>query len=196
MDRHRAASGAGTRLLVSGSNPEAFAEPVRTRFPQLDIACCETYGEIAGLAARHRPQVVLTSRDLFGPYPNEVIFEIPELKWLAVSGAGIDYLEPWDPETVTVTNHSGLAADPMAQYAIGATIAHFHHLPTYVRQQSARIWRRHLVEPIRGKTMAVIGPWPHWPGGRRQGGGARDAGDRRPLPSAAHGRDRARRRGR
>ena len=64
---------------------------------------------------------------------------------------------PWDPARVTVTNAAGVAADMMAEYALGMMLAFALGLPRFGRAQRARQWIDGKVEPIEGKTLLIVG---------------------------------------
>jgi phosphoglycerate dehydrogenase-like enzyme len=66
-------------------------------------------------------------------------------------------MQPWDPGRVQVTNSSGIHGDIMAQYVLCAMLMVNQHTRVYVRQQSAKIWRKHLSRSIEGQTLAVVG---------------------------------------
>lgn len=66
-------------------------------------------------------------------------------------------MNPWDTETFTVTNAAGVAADMMAQYALGAMLHFSLDLPGFRDAQARRDWIPGKVEPIDGKTVLILG---------------------------------------
>jgi phosphoglycerate dehydrogenase-like enzyme len=150
-------SGAGTRLLVVSPAPEEAIEPIRARFPALDLADCRDVAELARIVGRHRPEVAFVSRHPQVPFPREALLAAPTLRWVASAGVGVDFLLPWDKDRLVVTNSRGVTAGAIAQFAIGAIIAFASRILVYHRQQLAREWRQHPVERIAGKTLVLVG---------------------------------------
>ncbi|MSO92879.1 MAG: D-2-hydroxyacid dehydrogenase [Rhodospirillales bacterium] len=153
----RRLKGAGTRLLVATMWEKDYLDPIRARFPEIEMQVCHAYDEIAPKGAALKPQVMFAGRNRPGPFPRETVLAVPGVRWITVTGAGCDYLMPWDTQKVTVSNSSGVTADPLAQYAIGAIIAVASRIPTFLRQQQARVWQYHAVEQIAGKTVGIVG---------------------------------------
>ncbi|MSO92878.1 MAG: D-2-hydroxyacid dehydrogenase [Rhodospirillales bacterium] len=153
----RRLKGAGTRLLVATMWEKDYFDLIRTRFPELEMQVSKTYAEIAPKGAQLKPQVLFTCRTHPHPYPREAALGTPGVRWIAVSGAGCEFLTPWDPQAITVTNGAGVTADTLAQYAIGAIIAFSSRLPSFWRRQAKKEWSYQQVERIKGKTVGVIG---------------------------------------
>ena len=56
-----------------------------------------------------------------------------------------------------MTNAAGVAADMMAEYALGAMLSFSLGLRTFARHQRVRTWIAGAVEPIQGKTLLLLG---------------------------------------
>src|SRR5262249_54937126 len=88
----------------------------------------------------------------------------PRLRWLQLSGDGVNHLQgkPIMASDVTITN-ARLFAVPIAQYVIASSLASRHHFPrTRERFQVGRQWARneweeYAADEVAGRTLAIIG---------------------------------------
>jgi phosphoglycerate dehydrogenase-like enzyme len=120
--------------------------------------------------------VVLTSADLqadpaaidgveivFGGLKREQWEQAAELRWVQTMGAGVNGL--LTPELVardvTVTNASGIHAEPITEQMFGLLLMHTRRLAAAWDQQRERVWNsRRLSERLlmlAGKTLGVLG---------------------------------------
>jgi phosphoglycerate dehydrogenase-like enzyme len=105
-----------------------------------------------------RGEVVFSVRFAGTPgFPRAALVETGPVRWVSVGGSGTDHLAPWDPARVTVTNAAGVAADMMAEYALGAMLAFSLDLRGFARAQAERRWTPGRVAPIAGKTLLILG---------------------------------------
>ena len=144
-------------ILVHYDHPEPLRDRIATRFPDADVACCDTYAGLADALATFTPGILFCIKFGDEPYPREAVMGCPSLEWVSNGGAGVDHLMPWDPARLTVTNASGVASEMMAEYVIGGMLALSLGLPGFMRRQRAREWRFREVAGIGGSTVAVIG---------------------------------------
>jgi len=95
--------------------------------------------------------------------PDELMLRSPQLQWIQLMSAGADHILKGvlaERTAVAVTTGSGVAASTIAEYTIASMLAWAHVLPVTMRSQLRREWKRSGfmdIEPMRGKTMAVIG---------------------------------------
>jgi phosphoglycerate dehydrogenase-like enzyme len=95
--------------------------------------------------------------------PDELLKGSPQLKWVQLMSAGADHILKGllaERREITVTTGSGVAASTIAEYTIASMLAWAHVLPTTMRAQLKREWKRTGfmdIEPMRGKTLGVIG---------------------------------------
>src|SRR5215467_6130509 len=95
--------------------------------------------------------------------PDELLKRSPQLKWVQLMSAGADHILKGllaERKTITVTTGSGVAASTIAEYTIASMLAWAHVLPITMRAQLKREWKRTGfmdIEPMRGKTLGVIG---------------------------------------
>ncbi len=128
------------------------------RFPEVGFTCCRSYEAVPEILDECAPDalygIIFAGRR---DYPRAALLDTPSLKWISVGGSGTDHLAPWDPAALTVTNSAGVAADVMAQYVLGAILSLSLGFPGFAAAQRERRWVAGMVEPIRGRTAAVVG---------------------------------------
>ncbi len=145
-------------VIVHSDHPEAALAELRQRHPEFAFSGCDSYAGLPEAVAEAEARIVYTIRFAGSPgYPRQALVDSPTVKWVAVGGSGTDHLRPWDPARVTVTNAAGVAADMMAEYALGMMLAFTLGLPRFGRAQRARQWIDGKVEPIEGKTLLIVG---------------------------------------
>jgi phosphoglycerate dehydrogenase-like enzyme len=83
----------------------------------------------------------------------------PRLRWIHMTGAGIEHLMPldWLPEGVAVTTNSGVHAPKAGEFAAMAILMVSNHMPALMTAQRAGRWERIFSTPARGKTLLVVG---------------------------------------
>jgi len=124
----------------------------------LEVHSCGTYEGLPVLIAETQAEVVYTVRFAGTPnFPRRSLIESPSVKWVSVGGAGTDHLNPWDTVGLTVTNAAGVAADMMAQYALGMMLHFSLGLPRFRAAQKNREWIAGEVEPVAGRTVLIVG---------------------------------------
>jgi phosphoglycerate dehydrogenase-like enzyme len=95
--------------------------------------------------------------------PDEIFIHSPQLKWVQLMSAGADHVLKGTlaaHHAITITTASGVAAGTIAEYTIASMLAWAHAFPVTMRAQLRREWKRAGfmdVEPMRGKTLGVIG---------------------------------------
>ncbi|MDR0808692.1 MAG: D-2-hydroxyacid dehydrogenase [Gemmobacter sp.] len=125
----------------------------------LTVHVHDSYVGLDRMLAESRAEVVYTTRFL-GPsgFPSAALLAAPDMRWISVGGSGTDHLQPWDATRLTVTNAAGVAADMIAEYALGMLLHFSLDLPGLSRNQSERRWDgRAKVEPIAGRTLLILG---------------------------------------
>ncbi|MFN0115450.1 MAG: D-2-hydroxyacid dehydrogenase [Paracoccaceae bacterium] len=143
-------------IVVSSDRPEAAVALIRAAHPGLTVLACMTYDGMPALLDRTGAEAVFAERFAPGPYPRAALVQ-SGVKWVAVSGSGTDHLAPWDTGHVIVTNAAGVAADMMAEYALGAMLAFSLDHLGFRRAQARREWFLGQVEPIAGRTLLIVG---------------------------------------
>ena len=83
----------------------------------------------------------------------------PNLKWIHVTGAGIEYFTPFDwlPDGVTFTNNRGVHGERANEYTIMAVLMLNNRIPEMVTSQREGVWRKAFNTGVAGKTLMVVG---------------------------------------
>ena len=83
----------------------------------------------------------------------------PRLRWLHLTGAGIDHLLPldWKPPGLIVTNNRGVHAPKAGEFAIMAVLMLNARMPALATHQRARRWQQEFTPVLAGKTVLIVG---------------------------------------
>jgi len=145
-------------IIVHTDRPEPALAVLAESHPDLQVKACDSYTGLAEAIARIEAEVVYSVRFAGTPlFPRQALVESETVQWVSVGGSGTDHLRPWDATKVTVTNAAGVAADMVAEYALGAMLSFSLDLPGFARHQHARRWTAGKVEPIAGRTVLILG---------------------------------------
>jgi len=93
-------------------------------------------------------------------FPNDRLRErAPNLKWVQVLGAGIDYLLPldWVPEDLVLTTNCGAHVPKASQSALMAMLMINARIPALVTNQRSKAWTRIFTPTIGKKTLLIVG---------------------------------------
>src|SRR5262245_14429091 len=68
----------------------------------------------------------------------------PKLKWLHLTGAGINHLLPfdWVPPGLLITNNRGVHAPKVAEFCVMAVLMLNSAMPTLMTHQRQRVWKQ------------------------------------------------------
>lgn len=105
---------------------------------------------------------LITHNDIINDpaFPKATLAEAaPKLRWIHITGAGIEPLLPltWLPKHVTLTNNSGVHVQKTGEYAMMTLLAAFARLPQMVTQQRTGTWNQIFTPSIAGRTLVVVG---------------------------------------
>lgn len=83
----------------------------------------------------------------------------PKLKWIQTPGAGIDNLMPldWLPREILLTNNTGVHGEKAEESCLMALLMLQARMPEIIRHQHAHLWAPPYTEPIKGKSVVVVG---------------------------------------
>ncbi len=83
----------------------------------------------------------------------------PRLKWIQLTGAGVEHLMPfdWMPPGMTLTNCSGVHGPKVAEFATMALLMLNSHMPALATAQRKHRWDRRGSSLVAGKTVVVVG---------------------------------------
>ncbi|MBT6275552.1 MAG: D-2-hydroxyacid dehydrogenase, partial [Chromatiales bacterium] len=98
---------------------------------------------------------VVIARDL----PLNLETRAPQLRWVQAVGAGIEQLDPPGLASlgITLTNASGVAAAPIAEFVIARLLSIWKNLPALDQLQRDRVWKRQNTQLVAGKTLGIVG---------------------------------------
>lgn len=85
--------------------------------------------------------------------------QAPNMKWIQVLGAGVDYLLPldWLPAGVQLTTNHGAHVPKAAQSGLMAILMVHGQLPRLAHNQRNRRWERIFTPVVAGRTLLVVG---------------------------------------
>jgi phosphoglycerate dehydrogenase-like enzyme len=136
---------------------KAVYEAAARRHPALAARLTVTYGWDSEDFGKH----MRTAAILFAQrFPKENLAKVaPELKWINVPSAGIEYLMPldWLPPGVVLTNNSGTHAPKAAESVTMAVLMLNARLPEVIAHQRQAKWEQIFTPVAAGKTVALLG---------------------------------------
>jgi phosphoglycerate dehydrogenase-like enzyme len=112
-----------------------------------------------GLAEAVRGARALLLWDYFSTAVRDVWSEADKLKWIHITAAGVDTLlfDELRESDVVVTNARGVFDRPLAEYVLGAVIAHAKDSRTSFDLQRRHRWQHRETRGITGATALVVG---------------------------------------
>ena len=145
---------------------DAMLAPLRAQFPELEIVAQPYLGSFghhvpggsdepsaAELAVWARAGAAL-ALDL----PKGIGELAPGLGWVQAIGAGIDHLTNSGlPDDCVITNAAGVAAAPIAEFAIGRLLAVWKRFGEIDEAQRAHEWKAKFGLSVEGLTLGIIG---------------------------------------
>ncbi len=83
----------------------------------------------------------------------------PNLKWIHITGAGIENLLPldWLPRGTTLTNNSGVHAPKTYEFGLMSLLMLISRTPEISTNQRAGVWKQVFTRSPRGKSLLVVG---------------------------------------
>ena len=159
-------------VLVCVPFGEEFVERLRAVDPRLRVqmAPSELRRWVRG-ELRDDPQLLAAAEQQAAAYldaaevlvgwprlPKAALARAQKLRWLQSVSAGVDRIDPADYRHLTLTNASGVAAVPMAEYVTGMMLMFAKGFPHMLRRQQQRAWdRRFEARELTGKTCGIVG---------------------------------------
>ncbi|WP_433167947.1 D-2-hydroxyacid dehydrogenase [Kribbella sp. CA-247076] len=115
--------------------------------------------DAAGLGEAVRGARVLLLWDFFSTAVRDVWDEAGSLEWIHVTAAGVDTLlfDELRDSDVVVTNAHGVFDRPIAEYVLGAVIAHAKDSRASFELQRGREWRHRETRSVLGSKVMVVG---------------------------------------
>ncbi|RDZ63384.1 hydroxyacid dehydrogenase [Haloferax sp. Atlit-12N] len=140
------------RQKIHGLSAEAYAETLRERLPDREVALATTPAEERDLLSRVQ---VATGFDA-----TEDDLEAAEnLDLFACVFAGTGHLpiEAFEARDVAVTNASGVHGPNIAEQVLGSLLYFARRFHVAERQKEANVWQSYPTVELQGSTVAVVG---------------------------------------
>ena len=142
--------------------------PVFTVYPSQYEAALDRHAEVAkfvettwGIDGDVFDRAIADADALIGyRFPRaELAKRAPNLKFVQVLGAGVDYMLPldWVPAGLTLTNNCGAHVPKAAQSGLMAILMANAQVPKLVTSQRRREWNRLFTSTVSGKTLLIVG---------------------------------------
>lgn len=147
------------RILVHTSDPAPMLARLAEVAPEIEARGHDDYEGLGAVLAEFRPDIVY-SVAFHGRtgFPRAALLGAHGPRWIAVGGAGVDHLTPWDAGAVMVSNAAGVAAPMMAEYVMGAVLHFTLDIDGMAADRAARHWEpKRQMTPLAGKTMLIVG---------------------------------------
>jgi len=113
------------------------------------------------LAAKERLDAILAEAEvIFGlRLPQDVIRRSPGLKWIQVMSAGVNRFLDAEmvASPVTMTNVSGVAATPIAEFVLMFMLMFVKQAPFSFQLKQEKRWHRFAPTVLRSKTVGIVG---------------------------------------
>ena len=146
------------RVILHADAPQALESRLAEQHPSVEIRTCDTYAALPSLIEDFLPDCLYSIRFAGSKdFPKAAIFSRNGPKWIHIGGSGTDHLGKWDMTAFTVTNSAGVAADMMAEFAVGCLLHFSLDIPGLQTAKSARAWTPRMLTPLRGKTVLILG---------------------------------------
>ncbi len=147
-----------TNLLILLGLTETVRNQYRDRlgahFPELSINLVDHHSKVGPHIATADVLVTFTPM-----LTGKVLEEAAALKWIQTLGTGVDNLidQAALRKDVIVTNVRGIHGAPVSEAALAAMLALARDLPSAVRAQDERQWRRFPAQLLHNKTVGIFG---------------------------------------
>ena len=147
------------RILIHTRDPAPMLARLAEVAPGTEARGHDDYEGLGAALAGFRPDIVYSVAFAGrAGYPREALLGAHGPRWIAVGGAGVDHLTPWDAGAVTVSNAAGVAAPMIAEYVFGAVLHFTLDIDGMAADRAARHWERtRLMTPLAGKTILIVG---------------------------------------
>jgi phosphoglycerate dehydrogenase-like enzyme len=139
--------------------PDLIAEAKARNNVNIPTSLGEDWNDLSSIS---RAVGIVTAVDLLADpkFPRQRLAEAaPDLRWIHVTGAGIEPLLPldWIPPHVTVTNNSGVHAEKIRESAAMMLLMLNARIPAIASNQRKSHWQQIFTTRIQGRTVAIIG---------------------------------------
>jgi len=162
------------RILVWHSQSDAYGDALRARLPETPIEAINAARHETGAAALRAPESGPTVGDdasaaaeamssaevlLAWKVPPGALAPMPALRWVQVTGAGVDhFLESSElAAAVTVTRSLGRFGVQVSEYVVGYLLHHLIGIGAYRDQQRRHHWTPGERPLLADRTVGIVG---------------------------------------
>ncbi|KPN32009.1 D-2-hydroxyacid dehydrogenase [Halolamina pelagica] len=140
------------RQKIHGLSVDNYADAMRERLPDAEIAVAETPAEERELIPHAR---IVAGFNI----DSDLLDRAENLELFACSFAGTGHLpmNALEEAGVAVTNASGVHGPNISEYVIGALISLARDFPRAARQQEERVWQSYGTRELYGSTVTIVG---------------------------------------
>src|SRR5688572_4434223 len=140
------------RILIFHAQAGEYAAALRARVVHADAYSTSDEREFSERLPE--AEVLIAHR-----FPVGALNAAAKLRWIQVTSAGTEFLEPARGQLarVIVTNGRGLHAAPIADYVMTTAVMLQSSFAQFIRNQAAKRWRRRPVPILAGKTLGIVG---------------------------------------
>lgn len=91
-------------------------------------------------------------------FPPGLLGRCPRLRWLQLTGTGVDHLRGGDPSPGLLVTHAGdIPARAVAEFVWMGVLALAKDAPALIRRQAAHVWRLPDARLVAGTTLVLVG---------------------------------------
>jgi len=139
-------------VLIYDTGPDAYVAALSRRNLMAEV-------HVARDEAQFRALLPATDVLVSKRFPTDALQNAPRLRWIQITSAGIDFLEPVRDRLghLTITNARGIHGAPIADYVMAVAIMLQSDFRGLMRDQASIRWRRRPVVPLSGRTLGVLG---------------------------------------
>lgn len=87
----------------------------------------------------------------------ELIPQLPHLRLIQTTSAGVDWLLPYLPPGVLLCNGSGIHDVPVAEWVVATLFYHLKELDKFRQQQQQQVWQNAFLPDLEGQTILLLG---------------------------------------
>ncbi len=107
------------------------------------------------------PAGIVEAEFVVPPYGDDALLErmadMPNLAVVQAASAGVEWLERWVPDGVTLCSARGARDTAVAEWVLAATLVMEKRLPDLARRAAEHVWQPELLEELAGKRALIVG---------------------------------------
>ncbi len=142
------------KLIVPDFLLPHLEEGIRALLPQAEIVTLTWEGELS--ASPEGAEVLI----LPWRVPEAVrkrLLALPSLRWMHSVSVGVEHAIHLAPPSLVLTNARGVFDRPIAEMILTYILMALKRMPTFLRQQEARMWKPHRLREAEGLIVGLVG---------------------------------------